>query len=264
MLEYAYFGVRGAPRGTRGDFSFAVQELELLPGDQVRSKREVPVLVRDLPLLPGTPAVASNGGSTADGTTSTPSTSSEHAATADPCASIANCYVAGPFTVQLTSVVVSKAANERYLRVAARFRNLTGERLILCFTSASGVADDERQNRYRIRESNGLVKGIGLCNGQTANPDFVLAPSGQRDASLEFFTGIYQGTILGDVFAISFALEQLNILPGNQIQRVGQYVASFEGVTARGGNAVLNATGSNEVQKARGFLDRLKKAATKP
>lgn len=233
MLEYAYWGDRNAQRGTKADFSFAVQQLQLLPGDQARRLREVHVLFRDLAVIPGASTVASGGaGAGAGGITTS--------AGADACSGIANCYAAGPFTVQLTSMVVSKITNERRVRVALRLRNLTAQPLILCFTSASGVANDERQNRYSIRENDGMVKGIGLCRGQTANTGFVVAPGGSRDASLEFHTGIYDGTVLGDVFSISFALGQLNILPGDQIQNVGQYVASFEGVTESGGRSTTS------------------------
>lgn len=251
-LEYSYRGARGAIRGTSASLNFAVRQIELVPGDQVKMLRVIPLVFRDVAVT-GERAVAGVGPSPA-GTPAAPGAPGQSEA----CANVPNCYAAGPFSAQLTSVVPSQIANTRYLRLGVRIRNLGADRLILCFESGSGVVDDDRQNRYGLTASEAsTVKGIGICYGQTANTQFTLAPGATRDASFEFRTGIYAGTVLGNTFAVNFALNKLDVLPGEQIQQSGQYVVNFEGVTASGGPAAAGA-------KAAGLLDLLRQRMKKP
>jgi hypothetical protein len=243
VLEYNYNGVQRAIRGTKAQFDFAVRQVTLLPGDQAQRGREIPVLFRDVPLQAGEPSATAD--QPPDGA---------RREQPDSCANLSNCYAAGPFTVQLTSVVASRETGYRYLRLGVRVRNLTTDRLVLCFTSTSGVASDENQNRYAIREDIG-VRGLGLCQGQTVSPQFVIGPNATRDANLEFNAGIYTGNELwGSSFAINFALDQIALLPGNQVQKVGQWALTFDGVKASDGSGA----------KPRGLMDKLRSAVKKP
>jgi hypothetical protein len=215
----------------------------------VRPVRVIPVLFRDVALL----AVA-GGGAAAVGTPTNAPTEGL-AGQPDPCANVAHCYAAGPFTAQITSAAASRDIHSRFLRIAIRFRNLTSERLVLCFTSGSGVLNDDRQNRYRLAGEAASVKGIGLCGGQTVNTQFVVAPGATRDASLEF-TIYHQGLTFGSTHSVTFAVQQLALLPGDQIQETGQYVVNFEEVAASE-NAAVDPKAVNA--KAAGLLELLKK-----
>lgn len=261
-LEYNLWGMQGSIRGERGAFSFAVRPMEEQPGNQVTQGRELPILFRDVALMGGTTTVASTAGAPGDGANSTGTRSNTNGGSTepssgqpDPCAGLTSCYAAGPFTAQLTSVMASRETGYRHLRLGVRVRNVTREPLVLCFASGSGVAIDDQQHRYSIREDIG-VRGFGLCQGQVANPQFVVQPGAARDGALDFNVGIYTGQeVFGSTFNVSFALDQITLLPGNQLQKSGQHVVTFDDVTPGR---------TDGAGRKGGVLDLLKKAVRKP
>jgi hypothetical protein len=266
-LEFASAGATNSIRGQKATFSFAVRQLEELPGNQVRSGRELVHLFQGVAVGQGartTVAAGAGGGDGASGAGGSPGSAdvtppanrdSNDRAQPDPCADLTNCYNAGSFTAQLTNVVASREAQERYLRIAVRIRNTGPDQRVLCFSGGTGTAIDDQQHRYQMHFDHRGVRGFGVCDRNLVNPQFVVQPGATRDGSLEFFVGIYTGQeVFGSTFNVSFALDELKLHPGNQVERLGQHVITFDGVD----------TGQGKDGKKPGLLDALKKSVRKP
>ena len=100
--------------------------------------------------------------------------------------------------------------------------------------------------------------------GRNADPQFALAPGQSRDASFRlrrFGTG---RNALGTAFAYSLALEQLEILPGNQIRETREYSVSFDGLAAASPNAAANAVDDEVGKLGQKLFDKLRGKPKKP
>src|SRR5215475_7205408 len=73
------------------------------------------------------------------------------------------CYEAPDFAATVTDFRTSQAG--RIVDVGVRITNKTNNVLVLGYTNGSGIATDERGNRYVVWGGNG-VRGMGLVNGQ--------------------------------------------------------------------------------------------------
>jgi hypothetical protein len=163
----------------------------------------------------------------------------------DPCADDGACSFANPVVAQVTQVTVTKASRYQFVKLNIRIRNLGDQPVVLCYTAGSAAASDDRGNRYVIG-ANG-VKGIGICTGRVADPQFALAPDQSREATFEYAVGITRATILGTVWTASFTANELELLPGNQIRTGRELLLSFRDLAAGnrpgGGVAAAPAAG---------------------
>ena len=235
--------------GTVWTAGFTATELELLAGNQVRSKNEYLVTFKDLTAGgagAATPVqVASAGagsGAVAGGSDGTA------------CGDRKWCDDAGIFTAQVKSVTPSKASGYQFVTLNIKVTNLLQEPVVLCYLSGSALGTDEKGNRYGTR--NDKVRGIGICSGNSLNPQFQLRPGESRDWAIDYYTGIYRGTVLGVEWKADFTLQRLQPIPGNQIQTNGDYAVSFENLTASGG-------GDGTTSASKGLLGEINKAIKK-
>lgn len=234
--------------GTVWTAGFTATELELLAGNQVRSKNEYLVSFKDLSAgAAGAPVqVASAGG----GSGAAPAGGSDGTA----CGDRKWCDDAGIFTAQVKSVSPSKASGYQFVTLNIKVTNLLQEPVILCYLSGSALGTDEKGNRYGTR--NDKVRGIGICAGNSLNSQFQLRPGESRDWAIDYYTGIYRGTVLGVVWKADFTLQRLQPIPGNQIQTDGDYAVSFENLTA-------SSSGDAGTNAAKGILGEINKAIKK-
>ena len=124
----------------------------------------------------------------------------------------------------------------------------------LCYLNGTALGTDERGNRYGTR--NDKVRGIGICAGNSLNPQFQLRPGESRDWTIDYYTGIYRNTVLGVEWKADFTLQRLQLIPGNQVQTNGDYAVSFENLTAGGG-------GNGASSASKGILGEINKALKK-
>lgn len=239
--------------GTVWTAGFTATELELLAGNQVRSKNEYLVSFKDLTAgaaggaAAGPPVqVASAGG----GSGATPAGGSDGTA----CGDKKWCDDAGIFTAQVKSVTPSKASGYQFVTLNIKVTNLLQEPLVLCYLNGTALGTDERGNRYGTR--NDKVRGIGICAGNSLNPQFQLRPGESRDWTIDYYTGIYRNTVLGVEWKADFTLQRLQLIPGNQVQTNGDYAVSFENLTAGGG-------GNGASSASKGILGEINKALKK-
>ena len=224
--------------GLNFEMELTVREMLPLPSGQFRLGPEHPLRFRGLVngVSPGAPMSA------APVTTAPVSTAPVMAAPAaapvvaagpDPCAGIARCFNAGSFLAEIQQVSSSIAGGRHHvLRFNMRFRNLTNQPLILGSTYRSPVAVDNEGNRYGITPEQ-AVSGMGVVSGNTADPQFVLGPGQSRNASFQVYRR-NSPKPNGVSYTFDVSLEQLEILPSQQVRSTRQFSLNFPNVTVSG------------------------------
>lgn len=150
---------------------------------------------------------------------------------ADACAGQQHCYATPSFAATVRQVVSSTAYGRQTVRIRARFRNLTQAPLILAYLHRSSKAIDERGAPYAQNEP--PVAGMGVVNGRQANASFLLAPGQQREAVFEITRHLGQQPVPGAVFSWDVVVQELEILPGNQVVTRQEHSLSFPDLEAR-------------------------------
>ena len=241
-LEFA-FRPGTAIVGTRFVLEMAVREIDPLPGDQWRLGREHSLQWQGLGEVPVVAAAPEGPTPAAPASVTTP----PEPPPADPCAEKARCYATGPFLAEVTRFSDSKVSYYHILTYTVRFRNLSSEPLVLAYAGGTAVALDDQGNRYGPSGSNHL-KGMGISQGNRADPSFRLKPGEARDAT--FQVAFRPGrAVLGTVYTVDFAVEELEILPRNQIRTAREYAVGFRDLTL---------SGPNPASAAKGVLDALR------
>ena len=92
---------------------------------------------------------------------------------------------AGTFTATITDLRNSTVGQARYATATIRFQNKGASPVILAYVWDSGLATDDRGNRFRLVNEQ-AVRGIGLINGQNVDAKFLLPPNAGSDARFEF------------------------------------------------------------------------------
>jgi hypothetical protein len=256
--------------GTRFELEFAVREIDPLAGNQYRLGREHALRFTgfsDATIAEAAGAASSPSGS---GATTPPQATGSSAATtqaatqvapaadaangsASACGATPHCYDAGAFTAQVARFTGSRLGNntgDHMLDVVLRVRNVSSQPIVLAYKATSGSIIDNLGNRYywgRAGTHDNSASGIGVVTGRSADPQFALAPGESRDATFKLRRYGTGRNALGTAFAYSLALEQLEILPGNQIRSLREYSVSFdelaEGSSAAATPAVDDAVG---------------------
>lgn len=253
--------------GTRFELALAVREIVPLTGNQFRLGREHALRFAGFsdatiagagsassPVAASQPAAASNGAS----------------APGSACGAVAGCYDAGPFTARVVRFTGSRLADntgDHMIDVTLRITNVSGKPLVLGYKANSGSIIDNLGNRYYWGTAGTVdnsATGIGTVTARSADPQFALAPGESRDASFRlrrFRTG---RNALGTAFAYSLALEQLEILPGNQVRETREYSVSFDGLTEGSPNAAAEAVNDEVGKLGQKLIDALRGKPRKP
>jgi len=175
-----------------------------------------------------------------------PPTAAAATPSADPCAGQPRCYNAGPFTAQVTQVTTSQARTVHLVRLNVQFRNVSAQPLILAYTKNSGSMIDNYGNRYVIDwRYPDRVKGIGQVERSKADPQFVLNPGESRNATFEYSRYVGK-TAIGNAFTPDLAVEQLEVLPSQQVRSIREYSINYPNLTA--GTLIGNADGNQVVE----------------
>ena len=239
--------------GTQFQLELTIREIDAVAGNQFKLGREHAIQFRNLAdavtadgaLSEATPASALPA-SVAPGAVAV-----SNLEAADPCASVPRCYSAGPFTAQVAQLTASQSGNTHLVRINLRFRNVSNQPLILAYTTNSGSMVDNYGNRYTIDwRYPDRVKGIGQVSRSKADPQFMLSPGESRSANLEYSRYVGK-TAIGTVFSPDLAIEQLEILPSQQVRSTREYSLNFANLSAgvMVGDAANAVTTINEAGK---------------
>jgi hypothetical protein len=157
------------------------------------------------------------------------------------------CYDAPDFAVAVVDFRMSTASGYKLMDATLRFVNKTNQPLILGYLDGSAVALDDQGNRYAPYGNRGLA-GIGLVNGNSADPKFTLQPGGAGDARWELLWRPGAQDPIGSAFDLSMTIREVNTLVGGQHALGGEVPLRFQGlangVTGSAGAAPGAGTGS--------------------
>jgi hypothetical protein len=131
--------------------------------------------------------------------------------------------------------------NSKILTVRLSLQNKLGRPLVLGYVSGTGIATDDRGNRY-VPSGERAVQGIGLIQGNAADSKFVLQPGETSDARFEFVWNTSGQEIFGLAFQLELALREINVLPGNQLQLGAERALRFTGLASREATAASATT----------------------
>jgi hypothetical protein len=236
---------RNAIFGTRLVVELAVRELESLPGDQWRLGREYALQFRNF---------GGSGVSPATSVAATPPPASPVTSSVDAaCAKRPECYSAGTFLAEITRLTTSVGpARSHDIQFSVRFRNLTGQPLALGHTPQSVSVVDDQGNRYAPRWNDITeVRGMGRASGMQSDPSFILRPGATGEATYQARFAPPNGEVrYGTTYTVEFAVEELELLPGNQVRSARQFAVGFHDVkTNMGGWRALGGLINIQIKK---------------
>jgi len=145
------------------------------------------------------------------------------------CGNQPMCYDAPDFAVAVVDFRMSMASGYKLVDATLRFVNKTNQPLILGYLDGSAVALDDQGNRYAPYGNRGLA-GIGLVNGNSADPKFVLQPGGAGDARWELLWRPGAQDPIGSAFDLSMTIREVNTLVGGQHALGGEIPLRFQGL----------------------------------
>jgi hypothetical protein len=281
-FELAWSPSRNEIFGTRFELELAVREIDPLVGNQFRLGREHALRFTgfsDATIVAATPAPGS-----ADAIALTPGPGAAPATAGQPvaagtgagevasasCGTAAHCYDAGPFTVRVVRFTGSRLADntgDHMIDVSLRVTNVSGAPIVLGYQAQSGSIIDDLGNRYywgRAGTVDNSATGIGTVTGRSADPQFSLAPGQSRDASFRLRRYRTGRNALGTAFAYSLALEQLEILPGNQVRAAREYSVSFDQLAAGAPGDATRVVSDEAGKLGQKLIDKLRGKSKKP
>lgn len=139
------------------------------------------------------------------------------------------------FAAAITDVqAILQNTNSKTLTLRMSFRNKANRPIILGYVSGSGIATDDRGNRY-VPAGQRAVQGIGVVQGTTGDPKFTLQPGESSDARFEFVWNSSGQEIFGLSFQVELAVREIEPLPGNQIRLGREHALHFSGLGSRSG-----------------------------
>jgi hypothetical protein len=253
--------------GLTFDMELTVREMAQTPSGQFRLGAEHPIRFRGLANAAASPV--SNRGPqspavvTAAQQPDTPNAAAHSGTSAlDPprnnCAGLARCFDAGVFAAEVLQVSSSIYGNRHHiLRFNVRLRNTTNQPLILASTYRSHVVVDNTGGRYGPGSQ--PVTGMGVVSSGKADPQFVLSPGQARNVAFEVIRTNTGPTPPGTSFTFDTSIEQLEILPSQQIRSVRQFSLNFPDLTTSAMSAAAPAASVGEASQRIVDLFRAKK-----
>lgn len=214
--------------GTSYVVEMAVREIDPVAGNQWRLGREHAMQFRGF-----TSAAAA-------GAAATPAATPVGAAAVEPlrdvCENRPACYAAGPFVAEISRVTESRQNHNSYfyqiLTISLRFRNLTNQPLVLAYRDGSAIALDDQGNRYTPTSADTHVKGMGISRPNRADASFTLRPGETREATFQVRFQARPRNVVGTSYTFDLAVEELEVLPRNQLRTIREFAVGYRDVTA--------------------------------
>ncbi len=152
-------------------------------------------------------------------------TAATAAAQASPgCAPNVPCQKVASFVASVTDVRPSVAGNNRLVAITLNVQNATDHVLRLGYVGGSGVATDERGNRYGLLS----VRGIGQIANGSFDPKFVLSPGEASIVRFEFAWQPTRGAIYGSTYDVELSLREIDPVTENQFELGREHVLLYK------------------------------------
>jgi hypothetical protein len=146
------------------------------------------------------------------------------------CGNQPSCYEASDFAATITDFRTSTYQYFKVIDVVVRFQNKTNAPLGFAYTVNSGIAMDDRGNRYVVWGGNGTL-GIGNVMGNNFDPKFQLRPGGYGDARFELMWNPPPQSIIGSTFELDLTVREINTVEGNQYTLGSEFPLIYKGLT---------------------------------
>lgn len=211
--------------GVDFQLEMAIREIDTVSGGQFRLGREHLLSFTGLRdgLATATPAAAAASAAVQPGVA---------APVHDPCEGRPACHAAGPFAAEVAQLSTSQERGSHFVQLRVRFRNLGNQPLILGYQQSSGTLLDNYGQKYTVDwRYTQDVGGIGQVTRSSADPQFVLSPGESRMATFNFRRAVGK-TSIGTVFSPDLVIEQLEILPSQQVRSTREYAVGFTGLSS--------------------------------
>jgi hypothetical protein len=157
------------------------------------------------------------------------------------CVARIHCEEVSSFAATVTDFRTSVSGRYRIVSTTIRFQNKLNRPLILGYVPHSGIATDDRGNRYLLG-SDAQVRGMGVISSNALDVKFVLQPGESSDARFEF--GWQPGhEIYGSAFQVELAIREIDPVAAHQYTLGKEHALRFSGFgTASGVAAAPEAT----------------------
>ena len=234
-FEFVLQPSRGQIIGTAYDFDLAIRQIEPLAGNQFRLGKEHSLhytgFGRD-------GAVAAGGSVPAAPPIAPPAVlSGQLPAEADQCGGRPRCYGAGTFVAEVTQLLATVEGRHHVLRSTVRFRNMSGQPVILAYKAGSSGVTDNLGNRYhwgRAGTHDVSSAGIGRAEGANVDAQFQLAPGQSREAKFSVIRFEGARAEHGTVFNEDLSVLLVETLPSGQVRVGREFAISFHDMSAGG------------------------------
>lgn len=220
--------------GTSFTLDLALREIEPLPANQFRLGREHAIR------FAGLGGAAQPVNTISQQPAPVPAPAAAPAPPPDACAGKPGCYSAGPFVAEVLSLSGSQAAPGAHhvLRLNVRFRNVTGQPIILAYKGGTSSATDNFGNPYywgRAGTYDTSVQGIGIIGGRSIDPSFTLQPGESRSATFSLIRyNPPRNSILGTGFTYDVVIGQVELMTnGQQVRVAREYSLNFQNLASR-------------------------------
>jgi hypothetical protein len=146
---------------------------------------------------------------------------------AGPCDRLAACSDGPTMLVTVTEFRPGGSAGARMVAATIRFLNKTPRPLSLGYVDNSGVALDERGNRFVVGA--GGIQGIGLISASSFDPKLTIQPGESSDGIFQFTWRPAANQTGGSSWDIELVIREIDRLAGNQFKLGKEHVLQFRG-----------------------------------
>ena len=148
------------------------------------------------------------------------------------CAGQTGCIEVAAFRATVTGFRPAVQGGAATVALTLEFRNKSPRPLVVGYLENTGVATDDRGNRYTIAP--GEVGGIGVVGTNSFDPRFVLQPGETGVVNLQFVSAGAGGAAAGSSWNIEIGIREIDKLSEKQYRLGKTHLLQFRGY--RGGS----------------------------
>ena len=149
------------------------------------------------------------------------------------CGGQTGCIEVASFIATVTGFRPAVQGGAATVALTLEFRNKSPRPLVVGYLENTGVATDDRGNRYTIAP--GEVGGIGVVSSNSFDPRFVLQPGEAGVVNLQFVSAGASGGAAGASWNIEIGIREIDKLSEKQFRLGKTHLLQFRGY--RGGSA---------------------------
>jgi hypothetical protein len=150
------------------------------------------------------------------------------------CAGRTGCIEVASFLATVTGFRPAVQEGAHTVALTLQFRNKSPRPLVVGYLENTGVATDDRGNRYTI--ASGPVAGIGVVSNNSFDPRFVLQPGEAGEVNLQFVSS-GAGGAAGTSWNIEIGIQEIDKLSEKQYRLGKTHLLQFRGYRGGGGAA---------------------------